>query len=96
MTADTTPKRTKWKAALLAAAGIIFGGIIGYYAVSGEITGKTYALNMQARYFQFIPVTREEAPEDFRHANNIFWFMSVFSFGIGAAALWHFRDLNKL
>lgn len=94
MASNIASKCSKWRAALLAAAGIIFGGIAAYYAISGEITGKTHALNMQVRYFHFLPVTREDAPEDFRHANNIFWGMSIFSFGIGAAAIWHFRDLK--
>lgn len=91
-----TRERSKWRAVLLAIAGFILGGIAAYYAVSGEITGKTYALNMQARYFQFTPVAREDAPSDFRHANNIFWVMSIFSFGIGAAGIWHFWDLKKI
>jgi hypothetical protein len=96
MASDITPKRTRYRAAALAAAGIICGGVAGYFAITGEMSGKTFALNTQSKRPLFIPVSREDAPQDFRHANNLFWAASIFSFGITAAGIWHFRDLNKL
>ena len=89
-----TPKHTKWRAASLATAGIILGGIAAYYAASGEITGKTFALDNHDKHVLFVPVSRENASKDFRHANNFLWAMSILGFGIGAAGIWHFRDLR--
>ena len=94
MAPDITSKRTRYRAIALATAGIICGLITGYFAVSGELSGKTFALNTHSQQPVFIPVSREEAPLDFRHANNLFWVMSVFSFGITTAGIWHFRDLK--
>lgn len=96
MAPDISSKRSKYRAAALAAAGIICGGIAGYFAITGEMNGKTFALNTQSKQPLFIPVSRENAPQDFRHANNLFWAVSIFGLGISAAGIWHFRDINKL
>lgn len=96
MTPGPSPKRSSYRAVALAVAGIVCGVIAGYFAISGELSGKTFALNMRDNHSLFVPVSREDSPTDFRHANNLFWVLSVFSFGIGTAGIWHFRDLNKL
>lgn len=94
--ASNTPERTKWRAALLATAGIVLGAVAAYYAASGEITGKTFVLDTHDKHVLFIPVSRESAPKDFRHANNFLWAMSILGFGIGGAGIWYFHELNKL
>ena len=92
--ADINPKKVKRKALFLIVIGTMAGGIALYYAVSGEMSGKTYALNTHGKRALFVPVSRAEAPADFRHANNFFWALCVISFGIGAAGIWHYRDLK--
>jgi hypothetical protein len=94
MAPEITPRRSQWKAAVLASAGIILGGIALYYAASGEITGKTFVVDTQDKHVLFAPVSRENDPNDFRHANNLLWLMSILGFGIGAGGIWHYRDLR--
>ena len=94
MPTATIPKRTKYKAMILAALGIICGGIALYYAVSGEITGKTFALDTRDQGTLFIPVSREESPQTFRRADHFLWAISILSFGIGIGGIWFYRGLK--
>ena len=79
---------------ILAALGIICGGIASYYAVSGEITGKTFALDTHDQGTLFISVSREESPQTFRRADHFLWVISLLSFGIGIGGIWFYRGLK--
>jgi hypothetical protein len=94
MADELNPTSVRRKALALAAVGMVFGGIALYCAASGEMRGKTFAINTHDRHALFVPVSRADAPADFRHANNLLWAMCVISFGIGAAGIWHYRDLR--
>lgn len=94
MSTDNIPRRTKYKAIILAAMGLIGGGVAMYYAISGEITGKTFALETRDKGALFVPVSREESPEEFRRADHFLRVMSILGFGIGIGGVWFYRGLK--
>jgi len=87
----------KKSALKFAVGGIILSGVLGYFAISGEITGKTFAYHH--RYGggtrggdSFIAVFRDSSPTEFRNANNIFWGISGFGIIAAGIGIYFFRD----
>jgi len=89
-------------ALLFAVGGITFGGILGYFAISGEITGKTFAFDAHAgkagmihsRRGAFVSVLRDGSPTEFRQANNFLWGMSGFCIVAAVVGVVFYRGLD--
>jgi hypothetical protein len=86
----------KKSALSLAVGGIILSGVFGYLAISGEITGKTFAHRFHPGQLRggeyFIAVLRDSSPNEFRNANNLFWGMSGLSILVAGIGIYFFRD----
>ena len=82
----------KKSALKFAVGGIILSGVFGYLAISGEITGKTFAQRFHANRGYFIAVSRNSSPAEFRNANNIFWGLSGFCILAAGIGIYFFRD----
>lgn len=81
--------------------GIILSGILGYFAISGEITGKTFAYDAHAnpgaqpsRRGAFVSVLRDGSPTEFRHANNFLWGVSGFCIIVAVGGIIFYRGLD--
>jgi hypothetical protein len=85
-------------ALMLAIGGIILGGILGYQAISSEITGKTFAYSFHGDGHRgkgaFITMSRESSPIEFRQANNFFWGISGFCIFAAVVGVIFYRGLD--
>ena len=86
-------------ALLFAVGGIILGGIFGYHAISGEISGKTTAYSFSGSAFhrdrgKFITVSRESSQTEFRQANNLLWGMSGFCIIAAVVGVVFYRGMD--
>jgi hypothetical protein len=80
-------------AAIFAVVGIIFGGAASYCAISGERSGTTSAID-PIMSDPGTPILRDSSPREFRHANNVYWAVGVFGFGVGAVGIYYFLKLR--
>jgi hypothetical protein len=89
-------------ALFFAIGGIILSGILGYFAISGEITGKTFAFDAHAgragmiasRRGGFVSVLRDGSPTEFRQANNFLWGISGFCIIAAVVGVVFYRGLE--
>jgi len=82
-----------------AVGGIILSAILGYYAISGEITGKTTAYSFSGGRFHrgrgtLITVSRESTPTEFRQANDLLWGMTGFCIIAAVVGVVFYRGLD--
>jgi hypothetical protein len=88
-------------ALLFTVGGIILAGVFGYVAMSGEITGKTFAYDAHAnpgaqpsRRGAFVSVSHDISPTEFRHANNFLWAVSGISIVVAGLGIYFFRGID--
>jgi hypothetical protein len=88
-------------ALLFAIGGIILSGSFGYLAISGEITGKTFAYDAHANHAAsirgrggFVSILHDSSPAEFRQANNFFWGMSGFCILAAVVGIVFYRGLD--
>jgi len=99
---DSKSEDMKRLALLFAVGGIILSGVLGYFAISGEITGKTFAFDahagkagmIQSRRGGFVSVLRDSSPTEFRQANNFLWGMSGFCIIVAVVGIVFYRGLD--
>jgi hypothetical protein len=82
------------KALLTAIMAIIWAVVLGYQAISSEITGKTTYHHWRVRGNWSEPVTREESPKKFRKATNALWWLCVLSTGVSVCAAVFYRKAD--
>jgi hypothetical protein len=88
-------------ALLFAVGGIILAVIMGYAALSGEMTGRTFSYdanahpgwNLRSRG-AFVSVLRDRSPTEFRHANNFLWAVSALSIAAAGIGIYFFRGID--
>ena len=74
-------------AAISAVIGIIVGGLAFYQAISGERSGITGTID-PVMSDPGKPILRDSSPREFRHANNVYWAIGIFGFGIAAVGIY--------
>ena len=88
-------------ALFFALGGIVLSGILGYFAMTGEITGKTFAYDASGNYGAqpsrrgaFVSVLRNGSPAQFRQANNFLWGLTGFCVMAAAVGVIFYRGLD--
>jgi hypothetical protein len=88
-------------ALLFAIGGIILSVGFGYLAISGEITGKTFAYDAHANPGAsirgrggFVSILHDTSQVEFRQANNFLWGMSGFCILAAVVGIVFYRGLD--
>ncbi len=80
---------------VLAIAGILVSGFMGYQAVFNEFTGQAvYHKPTGARRSVPVHITRESDPATFRKVTNFRWAISVLSLGAAFIGIRLYRKLD--
>jgi len=73
---------------------VILAGLLGYRAISNEITG-TATYRGSRRFSRPELVTRDASPAKFRQATNFLWAGSILCLAVGAVAFGFSRKLDN-
>ncbi len=76
-------------------AAVICGGVLLFYAVRSEITGRAVDYHAYGRVVVGRPVTRREFPEKFREATNYKWALGIVCVSIGSGGFMFRRNLDR-
>ena len=94
-----SPLSAKRAFLLLAVVATIFGGIVGYRAVSNEVSGIAVHQEDPLRHSSGprIPpelVTRQSSPTKFHRVTNLLWAVSGFSLVVAVISFRCYRSLD--
>ena len=90
---NNSPRRVRRIALVVGIGAFIAFAVLGYKAVSNEITGTALYQRYQRASREL--VTRESAPEKFRWATNFLWATSGFCLLVSAGGFLFFRKLDE-
>jgi hypothetical protein len=90
-----SPPEAKKSFLVVAVLAMVVGGLVGYQAVSNEISG-TATYHKYISWNRTVPVlvTRRDSPSEFHQATNYLWMVSVLCLVVAGGGVALYRKLS--